>query len=1603
MVLILVMSQLPANIGTVFGESTSEPSFNIIDSNYDYTGFDEKLNLELLNTELNGEGSGDTVALSVYGLSTPLDESGYPLTGDTISFQIEMKSTVIETVYGDEYTPDFELIDGYFVDKEYEDLYYSLYEDMETKPGAEKAIPIDKSRKNMITLEYDGETVEFYWQPGDNISGSILDKDGYPLKEGEIVITDDKGGYFEAVVDYEGNFKIALVDGNYALNAVTTMFTNDENGGIYFINKEFKVQNEEVVLVNDENPLENIELPAPNVEIKLTRGGDVFQGKAEIEFVFEMDDELIDPGVCTKTGVFDFYLTPGTYDFKKLWASDESINEHIEVENLELVIDMYEDMNLTGENAIEINLDDLQTNSSNTILTLQYEDGTPLDEYWIQIRGIDNYTDYWVNTDISGKVYEYLEPGLYAIGGYEKNENFKELNYEFEITSEHTIDNKFEEVIIVKLPNVKGVVKDTNNSPIPYAWVGLEKLPNTANGEIFSRDMGFNADEDGEFEIYLEAGEYIVRGIWNNNTQEWQEVNFTFEVIEGETITDLVVQKPQDNVAGYVFKKYDAESGEGIPFDGGTYYAGNEEEDFNHVWLVLREANVSDEEFNEAPWLYEKWIHVEADGSFSEYLDKGKSYEAFAVSTPSQYVELNPNGENEVIINPPELDLVIVPPVPNFGGQLLDFEGNPIPNAFINLEKADYTEWFGTETDEDGYFGLSLKTGEEYIIRDVSYRLEDGQDPTQGYYDYSKERRINFNKHIVIGDSTADLILKPNLKGNLDIGDIEIEGYDYVGISIRKILSEDDTNYGDYEMNPWKYESWINVNYEAGSNIGEFTGYFEDGRYEIVGVSDPNGWKQLGIEFLLDKSSNGIVTYDSGKENYELNINYAPNVSGIVLDRDGNPEADAWINIERIVEEEYYDDTATGYNGEYYQNRWFGANTNSSGEFSIKLTDGDYKVTGYSTTGYWDGDTWLNGKWVSVYYEFKIVNGELADINSTPISKVEIKPNVSGYVEKYNRDTDSFEVVPYSWMKIKPADENGEVDYENWIDDKWANSNENGEFTLMLQPGKYKVVEAGGHDLWMQLSIDFEIDSAGNLVDNDNVIDDELIVRSQKPNLKGYVKDEDGNILPNGNIAIKPLAAGEHDWNNVKWIETDDEGYFELKIDDGDWKVAYISAPGTWMRTYIPFTIDGENISSEMDGIVQDGLIEVKPPTPNLVGIVKDEEGNQIDGRAWLSIKPADAGVHDWENSHWIEYKEYDSEYKFKYYMEPGEYKVVNVGSYNLGYETDIRFEIGSNGELISSSNVVDGELIITPPEPNVIGAVFTEVNSNEEIVNNGWIGIARFDAEGNQLTMEGQEITEEKYYNEDDLYWNHTKWTMTDENGSFDLRLEKGLYKVISVSGNGVWYKADTEFTVVDGQTTNVEVRKPGANVTIIINNTGLNDNEAWIDIQMNKDGYKHYIPAELKSNSNGQYVFEARLEEGQYLIKSFGTPSYWTEVEHEFAVTNEELQLNVMVDFNNETKKKVSGQVKQGAVNVNEKVWVAIQSVVDGNIDTTEEKRWIQTTEDGSFTFKLDAGETWAVTDITTSDGYNTVTSPLNHSITVGDNAAQSPTEWIIDLDSL
>ncbi len=1113
------------------------------------------------------------------------------------------------------------------------------------------------------------------------------------------------------------------------------------------------------------------------------------------------------------------------------------------------------------------------------------------------------------------------------------------------------------------------------------------------------------------------------------------------------------IGRPAKNFKGYLLKNIVRVDGE-IDIGLSKKYQGYDgTEDWYHdendtgIWMILVEKGISKDELDFNRWKYEKWVSVGLDGSFEAVLDNTKEYEVFAVQTPRRWYD-NFDEELEVIIDQTKystedgdnIDLAvdadavnyIYPKTPNFSGEFKLFEGSftelgkTIAWGNINLEKLDGTSGEWVELEPDGSFGKSLEEAAQYKINDINYEIETDEEDQWGNK-VREHYNIRLNKIITIGADTTNINLQPNFKGvvtgvNIDTNNLWNNN---VGVCLKEEIHQDDTGYDDYIMNPWKYEIWINGTYNEDNQEVVFYSFMDDTyaadkdgndtpkKYTLMRIHDC----EINEQFKLEKadgttlSGDGTITYDDTLEQYTMDLDFSSNVWGVISDGT-NRISNAWMNIQKIVEQKQ--------NEPWTNNQWFGTRTDSEGNFALKLADGKYKIEGYNTEGRWDTSAfkWIPGEWVQVGYEFSVENGIAYDSAGNPYGEngIVLSTNVQGKVMKLNKSGSYEQVTENAWLSIWPTDDDGNIDWSDWSKSMWANINESGIFKMTLAPGKYMVTEVGGHNFWLKVDLPFEIDEEYNLVADENYIEEEdgkdyFIVKPLEPNLVGtvYSDREMQKPLTLGSIMVKPKNAKDDDWNSVRWINTDSQGNFTAALANGEWKIVEMSSWKFWERVNIPFAVDDDGITPTAGGmnVIEDGTVAIYPPEPNVKGIVFDMNGNQANDRAWLTIKPADASEYDWSNAIWTEYKFDDSvedsnKFIFKLSLPDGEYKVVDVGGCNFWYRPDTKFKV-ENGELVEFDGSLDninenGILEVKQPEPNVTGTAYGTINGEERPIRKGWINVARYSGD-TQLTMDGETISPEECKEPySDIYWNHTYWAETDESGNFSFKLDvDGTYRIVSVGGEGIWYQPNTEFTVAEDKSTELEIREPGANVTITIKDVPQemisDDDQAWLDIYQEKNEEKHFMPVQYVGKTDGQFVFEATLKDGDYAIAFFGTPNGGIELESSFTVdgtANEELSIQ-----NESGMTMVKGSIVKDGSPISEKAWIAITSVIEGK--TVKKK--VQTNNNGEFTFKLSVGTVWILSEIVTEDdGYIGVSEEAagNYTYIISEEQSQSPIEW-------
>ena len=160
---------------------------------------------------------------------------------------------------------------------------------------------------------------------------------------------------------------------------------------------------------------------------------------------------------------------------------------------------------------------------------------------------------------------------------------------------------------------------------------------------------------------------------------------------------------------------------------------------------------------------------------------------------------------------------------------------------------------------------------------------------------------------------------------------------------------------------------------------------------------------------------------------------------------------------------------------------------------------------------------------------------------------------------------------------------------------------------------------------------------------------------------------------------------------------------------------------------------------------------------------------------------------------------------------------------------------------------------------------------------------LARFDENGKQVTMEGEKSLQNRMeITDEDVYWMHTRWIGTDENGQLEMSLPDGIYRIVSVSGMDVWYNPETEFMVDSGELMDINgstidtliITKPGPNIVITVKNSGSTDSRL-IEI---KDMQNNRVFS-LVSSTKIQLVtlYLEKIKAGKHKLVGFFSNGQW------------------------------------------------------------------------------------------------------------------------------
>ena len=197
-------------------------------------------------------------------------------------------------------------------------------------------------------------------------------------------------------------------------------------------------------------------------------------------------------------------------------------------------------------------------------------------------------------------------------------------------------------------------------------------------------------------------------------------------------------------------------------------------------------------------------------------------------------------------------------------------------------------------------------------------------------------------------------------------------------------------------------------------------------------------------------------------------------------------------------------------------------------------------------------------------------------VPSIDVSKLDLNTvygNVTGRVQDTNG------VVTSGYISIE------EVGTYEWYS---ADVNSNGEFGINLPDGNYIVSdyyseETGSIDLYVEFTVE------------NGVVTNPLVINLPSLSLKGTIEDENGPMVYS-DIQVK--RANTSDYYST-FISSDENGYFEYRLEDGQYEITAIHSPGITMPVSLFFEIiDGKMY---VNGSIIDSLT-VKAPAETFIG-----------------------------------------------------------------------------------------------------------------------------------------------------------------------------------------------------------------------------------------------------------------------------------------------------------------------------------------------------------------------------------------------------------------
>ncbi|KKK37730.1 hypothetical protein WQ57_12275 [Mesobacillus campisalis] len=682
-------------------------------------------------------------------------------------------------------------------------------------------------------------------------------------------------------------------------------------------------------------------------------------------------------------------------------------------------------------------------------------------------------------------------------------------------------------------------------------------------------------DSRGSFKTSLADGAYAIKGL-KSKENTWHSTNTSFSVSGGKVasknkeITILKKEKSKGKQkSSFNLSGTLTEGDKGLK---GTLILSKLTGDYEEkIYTVSSNRNG---QFSASLPDGEYYVHgIETDGGFYRY------EMFFSVEGKAVVVE----GEKLGALN-------ISLPVSAYTGKASD-SSNPLSDAGIVLEKLLSDEEWDTEFIQ---YATTSKKG-EFALRE----LNDGAYALSIYHDtFEAWQVVKFTvedgKIFVNGKEVAHLAFKVpelTLKGTL------LDGKKPVGNAGLNI--EGESADGEYIHS-----------YVSADKNGNFQYRLPDGSYTIFSVDEANRSTYINIPFEI---AGGKIVHE-GKAIKSLTVALPPvTFNGKLVD--GGTSLEGTVYVEKMSEEGYYDS--------------YDAWTDENGSFSMRLSDGKYKIAG--------GFLFEDGEDFSLSTEFEIVGGKLyVDGKRLSLLEVQVPPvTLQGIV------LDGGQPINGGEMEISSADRNHYY---------WKSIREDGSFSMRLADGDYNVetiylMEEGSSTfINMSFSIkDGKLFSGGEFLES-------LQISLPGVTLTGTLSEEGNPVM--GELSI--MEINKADYPVSVWGVTNEDGKFSFRLPDGDYMIEHIFLfDGTQFAPNTEFSIqDG---SLYVNGVPADSLDFVVPPV-TLYGIVTRNGQTLAEGN--VNVISSNEEYNSYQSS-WIHE---DGTYRFR--LDDGDYQILSIETY---------------------------------------------------------------------------------------------------------------------------------------------------------------------------------------------------------------------------------------------------------------------------------------------------------------------------------------------------